>query len=172
MSQGASATIACSPCFAMRAGHPAPVWPTLLVEAFFRRVQVMPWVLRDQEVNAVLCLPGNERCEYHIKKSVDQGELWSLKGSHGWVLLADEEDRELVPVWPHRFYAEQYASAQGLSDRPEPISIDVWLDRWVPGMTKDGRGIAVFPTPHHRGVVMTPHDLAVAMRSALEEYDE
>ncbi|MGV3719696.1 MAG: DUF2750 domain-containing protein [Actinomycetota bacterium] len=48
--------------------------------------------------------------------------------------------------------------------------MDKWMERWLPGMERDGRWVAVFPTPANQGVVVEPSRLAEDLKARLAQY--
>lgn len=130
----------------------------------------MAWLLRKKEIEAVLALDGPGRYGYCIKKIADEGRLWSLAGGTGWVLMGDG-DGELVPIWPHEQFASLCANGSFAHCEPKPIEIAVWLERWIPGTARDGRRIAIFPTPEGNGVVVSPERLEADLRNELSNYE-
>lgn len=131
----------------------------------------MPWILRDEELKAVLSLDGPKRYEYTIKKVADQEQVWSLWKDDGWALTGDSASRELVPVWPHERFASLCATGIWIGYEPKMIAIDVWIERWIPGIENDGRSIAVFPTPEGRGVAVDPRRFETDLRDELSQYE-
>lgn len=129
------------------------------------------WQLKDKEIDAVVKLGGPERFAYLVKKAADQESLWSLWHENGWALASDSKGQEAVPVWPHERYAALCASEGWLGYEPKQIPLDAWLDRWIPGMTKDGRLVAVFPTIYDKGVFVMPAQIDHDLRSELENYE-
>ena len=128
----------------------------------------MAWVLNDREFEAVINAAAATRYEYFIKRVADRREIWSLRTESGWLLLGDPAGRECVPVWPHKRFAEAFGlSPDGSDGEPHAIDSDVFLARWIPGMEKDGRLVAVFPTPANRGVVVAPARLKGDLGSEL-----
>jgi hypothetical protein len=115
----------------------------------------MTWRLNRQEFAAVLKLPGDRRYKYFIGKVADQGEIWSL-WHDGWALSSDDTSREAIPVWPHANFASACANLEWARFIPRSIVLEEWLEKWVPGATRDGRTIAVFPTPHDKAVFLQP----------------
>jgi hypothetical protein len=53
-------------------------------------------------------------------------------------------------------YAEACATGEWSGCRAEPIEIRQWLEKWQPGMSRDGLSVAVFPTPAGKGAVVDP----------------
>jgi hypothetical protein len=131
----------------------------------------MGWVPQEQEVKAVLKMDGARRCEYFVKRVVDTEQLWSLRGGDGWVLMADDTGTPLVPVWPHERYAQECADGDWADCQPSPIALEAWLRAWTPGLEKDGRQVAVFPTAVGAGVVLASRELEAALREEMENYE-
>ena len=44
------------------------------------------------------------------------------------------------------------------------------MERWVPGMKRDGRMIGVFPTQYDKGVVVQPEQLLNDLSKECERY--
>jgi hypothetical protein len=127
--------------------------------------------LNTKEIEAVVRLDPQKRYSYCIKQAADNNALWSLASGDGWVLAHDDDGRELVPVWPHEQFAALCANGIWAGSAPKPVDIDVWLDRWTPGMEKDHRAVAVFPTPQDRGIPVKPDRLAEDLREELSRYE-
>jgi hypothetical protein len=121
----------------------------------------MAWILKDKEFRSVTALPGAQRYEYFLKRVIDAELVWSLVGADGWILYGDNEGHETVPVWPHEKYAEACAVGDTESLKPRSIELKAWLERWLPGIRRDQRLVAVFPVPagEASGVVVTPDRL-------------
>lgn len=114
----------------------------------------------DEQLAAVAKLSAPERYSFFVQQVAVREELWTLRNDEGFILYADEERRELVPVWPDRRLAE--ACARSSSDECEPFRIDLdrWLAAWTPGLETEGRRVAVFPLSSDYGVVVEPDQLA------------
>src|SRR5215510_1212388 len=110
----------------------------------------MSWVPNEKEIKAVLSLDAPKRYDYWIKKVADQDEVWSLLQDGGWALAGSDDGRQLVPVWPHLKYAALCANGAWAGYEPKAISLETWLNRWIPGMERDNRRVAVFPTPNDK----------------------
>jgi Protein of unknown function (DUF2750) len=130
----------------------------------------MPLHVSDQQYNAVLALPGPDRYEHLIKRIADEEEVWSLRGPDGWVLATDE-GRDLVPIWPHPRYAEACAVGEWAGTTPTAISLEEWAADWLSDMEEDGRGVSVFPTPDGRTVVVDAAQFMADLDAELEQYE-
>ena len=125
----------------------------------------------EQEFAAVSALPAADRYSHFLAQVADWEEVWSLRGPSGWVLAAADDGRPLVPVWPHARYAEACAAGGWAGSAPAAISLDRWLEAWLPGLARDGRGVAVFPVPSGAGVPVEAERLAADLSEALEQYE-
>ena len=123
------------------------------------------------EIDAVSALRAEERYQYLIKRIADAERVWSLRNSSGWVLAADDAGNVLVPIWPHEAFAARCATSQWSDCVPQPIDLGEWRDRWLPGIERDGRTIAAFPTPDAQGVAVEPARLRQDLTAELLRYD-
>jgi hypothetical protein len=130
----------------------------------------VPWNPTAKEIEAIFKLEPAERYEYFIKRVADEGEVWSLRGSAGWVLAADGDGHESVPVWPHRVYAASCATGGWHGCHPASLDLDEWITRWLPGIEKDRRAVAVFPIPSGSGTPVTPSRLRADLEAELTKY--
>ncbi len=129
----------------------------------------MEYQLNAAEFAAVTKLSAQERYEYAIERFVDGKEIWSLRGTDGFVLATDDVGGEFAPIWPHPRFAAACAIDAWSGSTPEAIPLDKWLERWTPGLTQDGRKVGVFPVPGGQHAVVTPEELAADIRALDEE---
>lgn len=129
------------------------------------------WRINGKEYLSVLALNESKRYEYFIKRVADWGQVWSLKDNTGWVLYGDDKDNELVPAWPHPKYAQVCAIGEWQNAIPQAIEIHEWIERWIPGMIKDKRLVAVFPVPTNKGIRVSPERLKVDLERELENIE-
>lgn len=123
----------------------------------------------EKEFKSLMSLPPKARYEYFVKKVADWEEIWSL-WNDGWVLMGDKELTETVPVWPHSIYAKACAVNEWSGYTPKSISVDDWLNKWIPGMAKDGRMVGVFPTTQGETVTVDPLKLKADLEEELAKY--
>lgn len=131
----------------------------------------MAWILKDAEIQSILRASVQARFEYFVKKAADQGQVWSLRYVGGWALAGDDSGHELIPLWPHEKFALLCSTVEWAGCVPEPIRLDVFLDRWIPGMVNDRRLAAVFPTRQDRGISVEPIRLQASLLSELSQYE-
>ena len=77
---------------------------------------------------------------------------------------------EVVLLWPHERFAIACAADDG-EEKAASISLEDLLDKWLPGMLKDGRQVAVFPVPRGDGAIVSPSRLRADLLTQCEDYE-
>lgn len=106
-----------------------------------------------------------------VSRVADFGALWSLRGADGWVLAGAPGSMEAVPIWPHPEYARLCAVGDWRGCEATEIKLTDFLENWIPGITKDNRAVAVFPTTAANAVVVSPAQLERMLREELERIE-
>lgn len=122
--------------------------------------------LSTHDVSALLSLPAAERYTFFLGEAIARGTIWALKGEGGFVAFSDEDGNSCFPFWPAPELAEALADEDWADCRAEPLELDVFMDRWLPGMSKDGRLVSVCPAHDGTGIVIEPDTL---LQDLLEE---
>jgi hypothetical protein len=106
-----------------------------------------------------------------IKRIADSEVLWSLKSADGWVLASDDKGTHLVPVWPAERFAQACADGFWAGSVATPITLGDWLAKWLPGIARDNRQVAVFPTPRSKGALVLPEKFQADLQEELKNYE-
>ncbi|MHB1425947.1 MAG: DUF2750 domain-containing protein [Gemmataceae bacterium] len=131
----------------------------------------MSYKVKQKELEAIQRLPAPQRYQYFLGKVADWEEIWSVGTEDDWALMGDDSGNELVPVWPAEAFASLCCVEDWADKLPKAISLNDWMTKWIPGMMKDYRMIAVFPLPSHRGIVVNPERMKTDLEFALSAYD-
>jgi hypothetical protein len=123
-----------------------------------------------REIDAVLRLEPERRYEHFIKRVADFEQVWSLKHPNGGWVCGAAGAQESMPAWPHRAYADLMADGEWKAAAAAAISLDESLGKWLPGLARDGRLVAVFPSPHSQVVIRAPDALEHDLREYLREW--
>ncbi|SHK30853.1 Protein of unknown function [Marinobacter antarcticus] len=102
--------------------------------------------MSDEQLTSVLELSGEERYDYFLSEVMEEREIWILVNSGNRFLSIVSEDDGVahLPVWPSSEFAVAYA--KGSDDlTPKSISLPDFFKKWVPGLSKDGLQVGVFP---------------------------
>ena len=125
-----------------------------------------------EDLSGSFDLPGEERYIAFLARVTQQGQVWTLKGDDGFIAFSDDEGRECFPFWPDAACATALATRDWADCRAEPLALDVFMTRWLTGMAKDGRMVAVFPAPDGSGVVIEPLTLLDDLREEGEQGEQ
>jgi len=131
----------------------------------------MSYQPNQKELESVASLLGPERYRYLIVRIADWEEVWSIRDTNGWALISSDPNTHLVPIWPAKDFAAACCLGEWENFEPQSISLDKWIDKWLPGMAKDGRSIAVFPLPNDKGVIVSPERLGKDLAESLDQYE-
>jgi len=130
----------------------------------------MSYVANEREIDAVLKMNSTDRYGYFIEKVADWEEIWGLRSQAGWTVMGDTGN-QAMPIWPNKQFASLCATAEWTGYEPSEIRIDDWLEKWIPGLTKDDRQILVFPSNDGEGVLVDPQRLGTDILEAMEQYE-
>ncbi|MBN1443356.1 MAG: DUF2750 domain-containing protein [Planctomycetes bacterium] len=126
--------------------------------------------LSAHEFQALVRCSGEARYKYWIRRVADFEEVWSLADDSGWVLAQDGDGHVAVPVWSHPEYARACAEREWAGNHPRAIALMDWMGKWLPGIAKDKRLVAVFPVPDGQGVFVTAERVRRDLEKGLESY--
>ena len=126
--------------------------------------------MHPEKLKQVLTLSGDERFDYLVRKVADLEEIWGL-AYDGWALSEDDSGQMAVPVWPEADFAAACATGDWAGMQPKPIALADFFEKWIPGMERDNRMVAVFPIPSGRGVFVNPSRLGDALKEEKQQYE-
>ena len=127
--------------------------------------------LSQQQIEAVLRLPGPKRYEHFVKQIADWEKAWGLYAD-GWAMAgADEGGEMLFPLWPAKEYAVLLAKGDWASYQPKDISLEDLLESVLPTLEREGTKAAVFLTPEGKSVVIEPRELLEHLRAEARKYE-
>lgn len=125
--------------------------------------------LSNEQIKAVLALPGQGRYEHFIKQIVDLEEIWGLyKG--GWALAGTDEGETVIPFWSHEEYANLCAKEDWEDFNPKLIPLEEFIEDFLPGLEEDGILPGVFYTPGNQGVTPLVNQLLADIKSEISHY--
>jgi hypothetical protein len=87
-------------------------------------------------------------------------------------MLGDENGHQCFPVWPAEAFAVQYCKESGPNLQPGPISLSDWMTKWLPGLERDERRVAVFPTTDNQDVVVDPAAMSGCLQASLGSIED
>ncbi|MEI8372831.1 MAG: DUF2750 domain-containing protein [Planctomycetota bacterium] len=126
--------------------------------------------MHPKQFESVTALDAPNRYSYFVRKVADFEKVWGLF-EDGWALMGDDAGNQILPVWPEREFAEALAQGDWATHTAKAISLKDFVEKWLPGMEKDGKQLAVFPTPSGKGVLVAPPRLLTDLRSEMKQYE-
>ena len=88
-----------------------------------------------------LSIASRERHERFLQRIIAAREVWGLESNHGWAMTGSSteatEGRKIIPFWSDRAYARQCARNEWSHYQATPIPLDLFIERWLPGMNAD-----------------------------------
>jgi hypothetical protein len=113
-------------------------------------------------------MDGEERYDYFLDAVVEEREVWILvNGDNHFLKIVSEEDSvSYLPVWPAEAFAVDYAKGTG-DLAPKAISLPDFFKKWVPGLTRDGVEVGVFPGAQSELWITAPEELQRDLKEVL-----
>jgi hypothetical protein len=105
---------------------------------------------------------AEENHERFIRRVRDADQVWGLKSTEGWAQCESTEfaDRNVMPFWSDRAYAQRAAREEWAQYEPTPIPLSRFIDAWLKGMSEDGTLVGTNWDAHNCGLEVEPVDLA------------
>lgn len=129
----------------------------------------MTWDLSNDEIEQTTAMSAEDRYAYFIDKTIEHEQIWSLRNEEGWVLGEATDDIEAIPVWPHPKYAEACATGPWANHDAESIDLKVFIERFIPGMMRDKRVLAVFEVTNGSAIVVDPDAVAYDLDISVDD---
>jgi hypothetical protein len=131
----------------------------------------MTYKINPQQFEATLALSSSKRCSHFIDKITQYEQLWGVKNAEGWLVPITPENLEYFPVWPHPEYAQKSVDENFEGYEVQEISIEEFMEYWIPLFGEDSVKLAVFPNMQWEFWVMEPKDMLECLREEMDEYD-
>jgi len=127
--------------------------------------------MSSEDLNQVMEMDGEERYDYFLSQVAEEREIWILvNGESRFLKIAsDDGDVEYLPVWPTSVFASEYAKG-GEELTPRSISLPDFFRKWVPGLTKDGLDVGVFPGSDKTVWITEPAELKQDLQDVMSDF--
>ncbi len=115
--------------------------------------------MRQEDIEKLFKKPGEKRYDYFIKTVADTEEVYGLMDDEGWALLGDDDDADILPIFPAAEFAEVFRLAADYEEyRVEAIDVTEFIE-WLGDMDEENLLVAVFPNIEYNGAVVSPEHL-------------
>lgn len=125
--------------------------------------------INPKQLTAVVALPAEKRFEHFVKVVADWQEVWGLY-KDGWALAADDDGKEVFPLWPAKEYAALCKENEWGDYEPKSIGLNEFMSELLPKLKRDGVLPGVFFVPAGKGVTPSIAELEAALEAELSKY--
>ena len=96
-----------------------------------------------------------------MAEAIDHGCIWGLEGPDGWAICASEkyETTDVMPFWSQPEFAQAHCKDEWEGYQVVPVSLEEFLDDWLPGMHEDVFLVGPNWTEDLEGLEVEPLDL-------------
>lgn len=129
-------------------------------------------LMNQNKINNLINMNDEDRYNYFISKISDFEIVWELF-DNGWAVLQSAETGGTnVPFWSEKEFAQICATGLWHNYSPKEITLEDFVDKWIPGMKADGRNVCVFmiPDSNNKCIVVDPGTLKDDIEKELENY--
>lgn len=112
------------------------------------------------------------RYETFLSAVAEEREIWILVNDSEEFLknYSEEDQQEYVPVWPSSESASRYAEEAGEPLEPKALSLPEFYQRWVPGLSRDGIEVGVYPASDGYVWMTTAKELKQDLDDAMSQF--
>ncbi|GAA5523700.1 hypothetical protein Maes01_00249 [Microbulbifer aestuariivivens] len=128
--------------------------------------------MANEELETILNLSCEDRYDYFLDLVGEEREIWILINSdeHFLKLHSDEKGApDYLPIWPTADFAAHYASADA-DLTPKSVALPQFLNKWLPGLDRDGIDVGVFPGADDSVWIMEAAELERDLREELSRF--
>jgi hypothetical protein len=121
------------------------------------------------DIEQIFKRPGEKRYNYFLRAAVEHEEVYGLYDDEGWALLGDQDDADILPLFPSPEFAEAFRQAADYTEyRVEALDVNELME-WLDEMEQDNMLVVVFPNPELNGAVVKPQHLKADIQ---KEFDK
>jgi hypothetical protein len=126
--------------------------------------------MHQKKIEQLTLMSKNDRLSYFVRKVCDFEEVWGLN-SNGWAMANSSSGEKVIPFWPEADFSKLMTKDVWSDYSAQKISLEDFMNKWLPGMENDNLFIAIFPVPNDEGFIIKPRILLDKIKEELEQYD-
>lgn len=102
-----------------------------------------------------------ENLQRFLTEAADCGCVWGLESDDGWALAPSEKysETEVMPFWSQPEFAQAHCQEEWQAYRVVPVSLEEFLEDWLPGMHEDVYLLGINWNQDLEGLEVEPLDL-------------
>lgn len=104
-----------------------------------RKLPIRLAALRDEWQHAIMSVSAAHADAFYVEV-LREGEVWGIRDDGGFPAPKNSDGQRAMPFWSLRSRAERVISHVDAYAEfvPEVIPLNVWRERWLAGLEKDG----------------------------------
>lgn len=122
----------------------------------------MSETLSKEAVNAFYSLNSQGRYDHLVEQVKASGVLWTLADDQGCIII-DTGSEQCLLLWHHEDLAKTWITGDYDNCQPMAIKREDFIEKWAPGMTKDGFEVGVAVSLAGEGIVVSAEELAAEL---------
>ncbi|MEO6038836.1 MAG: DUF2750 domain-containing protein [Saprospiraceae bacterium] len=125
--------------------------------------------MKPSEIANLFKQPGEKRYDHFLQFVSEGKQAFGLSDEEGWALLGDDNDQDILPLFPSALLAESFRKAAGYeSYQVEKIDLEDLFD-WLEEMETDGMMVAILPNSRLEGAIVEPLQLKQDLQARLDK---
>jgi len=122
-------------------------------------------MVNENEIFHILKTDAKGRYEYSLKRIADNEELWIIGDDDGVRTYSDDNGDIVFPIWPYEEFAKLCCIEEYRQCLPEKLSLDEFVQEYLPDFEKNNYKLTLLPLPTDRGSIIN----ATSFREDLDE---
>ncbi|MBY5921119.1 DUF2750 domain-containing protein [Ferrimonas balearica] len=115
--------------------------------------------LTQEQINAFYSLDSQGRYDHLVEAAKANQALYTLADDQGCVLINTGKEQCLL-LWHHPILVENWIKDDYANCHAMTINLADFVEKWAPGMTKDGFEVGVAPSLAGEAIVVSAEELA------------
>ncbi|SFD83702.1 Protein of unknown function [Chitinophaga sp. CF118] len=115
--------------------------------------------------------PADARFKYTIKRIADWEKLWVIGDGNVFATFSDDENNIVFPIWPFEELAQLCCIEEYSQYRPEVMSLDDFLNEFIPDFEKSNYKLSLLPLSTGKGMAIDISMFKEALNIELEKYE-
>ena len=124
----------------------------------------------SQQIETFFRLQTNSRYDAIMTHCKQQKDLWVLHDEDGCILVDLGKDK-VLPIWHDQELANQWRGNEYETSQALHIKFTDFVEKWLPGMAKDGFNLGIAPNLAGEGIVVSPEEFATDIGVKLAQKD-
>ncbi len=115
--------------------------------------------MKPSEIANLFKQPGEKRYAYFLETVAGSRQVFGLSDEEGWALLGDDNDQDILPLFPSALLAETFRKSVGYEGfQVEKVDWEELMD-WLEDMETEGMMVAILPNSRLEGAILEPLQL-------------